>query len=124
MRELDFLFLLSEGIKYSVSTEFEKENWECEGYNVDKFKVTYGLTDLFKAADRRLGLKKIEQWQQKIDNPSVEKILWIRQFCSLKKVKSNFLVTEKDAEIFFNELVNPSKPNQAAIEAVERYRRS
>jgi len=31
------------------------------------------------------------------------------------------LASEKDAEIFFNEIENPSEPNQALVEAVEQY---
>ena len=31
------------------------------------------------------------------------------------------LSSERDAEIFFNELTNPSKPNQALVDAVTEY---
>jgi hypothetical protein len=41
-------------------------------------KADYKLTDIFKAADRRLGKEKLLEWAAKIKNPIVDRILDVR----------------------------------------------
>lgn len=44
----------------------------------DNFEIEYKLTELFIAADRRLGQEKLLKWANKINNPKVDRILEIR----------------------------------------------
>ena len=44
----------------------------------DKFYVEYHFTELFKAADRRLGKEKLLNWAKSINNPKVDRILELR----------------------------------------------
>jgi len=44
----------------------------------DKIEWEYKLTELFKAADRRLGKEKLMDWSVKINNPKVDFILFHR----------------------------------------------
>lgn len=44
----------------------------------DRFEIDYKLTEIFKAADRRLGKEKLLKWAKKIENSKVDKILGIR----------------------------------------------
>lgn len=40
--------------------------------------INYKLTDLFKAADRRLGKEKIKNWALTLSNPAVDRIIQAR----------------------------------------------
>ena len=42
------------------------------------FKIEKKLTEIFKAADRRIGKEKLLIWAKKVENPKVDKILEIR----------------------------------------------
>ena len=44
----------------------------------DKLEIDYKLTEIFKAADRRIGKEKLLIWAKKLANPKVDKILEIR----------------------------------------------
>lgn len=44
----------------------------------EKITINYKLTELFKAADRRLGKEKIKNWALTISNPAVDRIIQAR----------------------------------------------
>jgi hypothetical protein len=70
---------------------------ETKVYNIGitetkTFSVTYGLTDLFKAADRRLGREYLIAWAVHYGNPVVCRIL-IERFKLMDKVKDKSKLT-------------------------------
>ena len=59
--------------------EHVKEIHQYLWYNhQDNYDFKLGLTDLFKAADRRIGKEKLLKWASKIENPKVKLILETR----------------------------------------------
>jgi hypothetical protein len=75
---------------------------EYEVYG-DKEKQKQALVDLMEM-DQKLGL-----YDEPFDNPLI------------KKEETPILSSEKDAEIFFNEIENPSEPNEKLKEAASQY---
>ena len=66
-------------VKGLVERQFENETKEYGDVS-----VFYGLTDLFKAADRRLGANKLLELSDVITNPSAKSIIGIRLVQKLK----------------------------------------
>ncbi len=66
-------------IEKLLATEFENEKVFFDYTNHPKCKETldinYGLTEIFKAADRRIGKAKLVEWAKKINNPTVNLII-------------------------------------------------
>ena len=57
------------GDKYELVVQYLYEN------NQETVKINYQLTDIFKAADRRLGKENLAAWAKKKRNPTVGKVL-------------------------------------------------
>ena len=60
------------GGKYEFVAQYLYENTQ------ETIKINYRLTDIFKAADRRMGKEKLLAWAAKIKNPIVDRILDVR----------------------------------------------
>jgi hypothetical protein len=78
-------------------------NKEYEVYG-DKEKQRQALVDLMEM-DQKLGL-----YDEPFDNPLI------------KEEETPIISSEKDAEVFFNEIENPSEPNEELIKAAEKYK--
>ena len=59
-----------------LDKEFAGEKWE---YSASE-EIDYKLTDLFKAADRRIGKKKLTEWSPKLKNYRGYKIICVRLY--------------------------------------------
>ena len=57
------------GDEYEFVAQYLYENTQ------ETIKINYRLTDIFKAADRRLGKEKLLAWAAKIKNPIVDRVL-------------------------------------------------
>jgi hypothetical protein len=67
--------LLKKKFKYDKNT-FIMQHLDLN--QQDKLEIDYRLTEIFKAADRRIGKEKLLIWAKKVENPKVDKILGIR----------------------------------------------
>ncbi len=56
-----------------LEIEFKNERW-LKGDNVN-FEINYGLTDIFKAGDRRLGKTKLINWAKDKNNGVIDMII-------------------------------------------------
>lgn len=68
------------GAAQLLTKEFENEKWTftIDNYSTKQqrsISIHYKLTELFIAADRRLGKQKLIEWARHIDNPKVDEIL-------------------------------------------------
>jgi hypothetical protein len=86
------------------SENIPNSNKEYEVYG-DKEKQRQALVDLMEM-DQKLGL-----YDEPFDNPLI------------KEKETPILSSEKDAEIFFNEIQNPSEPNEELLQAAEKYKK-
>lgn len=66
----DYIDAPLEGI---LEKEFQKEKENLSHVGVPD--IDYRLTEIFKAADRRIGKKKLREWSDKINSHRVDKIL-------------------------------------------------
>lgn len=67
--------------------------WDAESdpnYTIIKYDFNLGLTDIFKAADRRLGKDKLLQWAKEKNNPLIQSIIDSRFKINIDQDKKPF----------------------------------
>jgi hypothetical protein len=63
-----------------LSMKFKNDVWKCiNNYHlenmIERIEIKYRLTEIFKAADRRLGKSKLIDFAKKVNNPVVDLII-------------------------------------------------
>ena len=72
--------------------------WDAEedpNYTIEKYDFNLGLTDIFKAADRRHGKDKLLQWAKEKNNPLIQSIINTRFKLNIEQDKTKF---DKEAQ--------------------------
>jgi hypothetical protein len=68
-----------------------------------------------------IGVKKKKQRDILTEMMENDQKLGLYEVYGDKKEKTPILASKRDAEVFFDEVNNPSEPNEALVEAVEQY---